>query len=103
MGVSAFQLLPPDHNIDDMDHRRFVKYLAPQPTDKHVSEVFVKQGAVQAKDGTLLYGIASIQLFYIEGNISFGVASINSIVASPIKTPPASPSSYFNFFDVLTV
>jgi len=102
VGASAFQLLPPAHNIDDMDHQ-LVKYLAPQETNKHVSEVFVKQGAVQAKDGTLLFGIASFQLFYCEGKISFGIASISSVVpsSSPVHTPAASPSSYFDVLELV--
>jgi len=105
VGESAFKLLPPSHNVQESDHRRFTRYLLPQPPDVHFSDVIVKRGWVQAKDGTLLSGIANIQLFYNEGKISFGVASINAIIASslpsPVNTPPASPSSYFSFFDPL--
>jgi len=107
VGESTHKLLPPSHNVHEHDHRRFTRYLLPQPPDVHASDIFVKRGWVQAKDGTLLSGTASVQLFYNEGKISFGVASINSCtkeempLPSPVQTPPASPSTYFSFFDAL--
>ena len=92
----------------------------PQPPHVHVSDVIHRRGEFQAKDGTLLSGFANVQLFYNEGTVSFGVASILSFKEeeqqpaslralppppssaspfSPMQTPPDTPSIYFSPFD----
>jgi len=59
------------------------------------------------KDGTLLAGMGDVQLFYNEGQLSFGVVAMldfdrletsptASLPPSPTPTPPYTPSSFFS-------
>jgi len=99
--------LPPTHNIKDEGNKKLFRFLKPQPPNVHVSEVITRRAEYVTKDGTLLAGMGDVQLFYNEGQLSFGVVAMldfdrletsptASLPPSPTPTPPYTPSSFFS-------
>ena len=78
VGESLFKLFPPIMPPPTEEHKRFVKHLMPQSPETHVSDVFSKTSMWQAKDGSIISGVANMQFFYVDGRPSFGVSSVVS-------------------------
>ena len=96
MGDSVFKLFPPPHltHMHTEEHHDFLRHLQPQPSNVHVSQILLKTSDLQAKDGSLITGVARIQFFYSEGSVSFGVASLVSWERHPPPIdalPPITP------------
>ena len=97
MGENIHKILPTHGDYEGV--KKFV--LQPSP-NVHASDVIPRHCRFQTKAGNHLSGIANVQVFYCEGKMSFGVASVALLPTSepPPEYPPieSSPiSSFWNY------
>jgi len=78
-GENVFKIVAPATRKNlAMDCQWLKRYMVRQQPNVHVSDVLKQPTEFRTKDGTILWGVASIQFFYNdEGNVSFDVSSIS--------------------------